>query len=298
MAGGSGRARSAWPPQSGAGASPSAAKSCHGPTVTATQAILLRRKRKFGELDLPHQTSTRGCFLVCKMRSVSVGRQIGVGVGFGTSSACAARTGRPKSAPPSARLHTRSVGHIYVLQICGPTGRLPNVRPAARTYRQSSPECAQTAATWRLPNVCVAPNTAPPRQRWLQLEPMRGVAAVFDVSDAYHAAGVRTAVQAPIPGVARFGTRPCTVCLNSPWGGPAVTLPPRTDRFPKWRTPERASFASRRARLQSRWAAPAGATRGSRTSAASSKLRNRTRHTEATEDGGSVARANRASRER
>jgi hypothetical protein len=79
---------------------------------------------------------------------------------------------------------------------------------------------------------------------------------------------------------------------------PAVTLPPRTDRFPKWRTPERASFASRRARLRSRWAAPAGATRGSRTSAASSKLRNRTRLTEATKDGGSVARASRTLRER
>jgi hypothetical protein len=120
MAGGSGQARSAWPPPRGAGASPSAAKSCQGSTVTATQAIfLLRRKRKFGELDLPHETSTRGSFLVCEMRSVSVGRQIGVGVGFGTSSSCAARTGRPKSAPPSARLHTRSVGHTYVLQICG-----------------------------------------------------------------------------------------------------------------------------------------------------------------------------------
>jgi hypothetical protein len=184
MAGGSGRARSAWPAPSGAGASPSAAKSCHGPTVTATQAVLLRRtsslrrKRKFGELDLPHETSTRGSFLVCEMHSVSVGTLIGVGVGFGTSSACAARTGRPESTSPSACLHTRSVGHTYVLQICGPTGRLPNV--------------------------CVAPNTAPPRQRWLQLEPMQGVAAFFDASDAYHAAGVRTAVPAPMPGVARF----------------------------------------------------------------------------------------------
>ena len=151
MAGGSGRARSAWPPQSGAGASPSAAKSCHGPTVTATQAILLRRKRKFGELDLPHETSTRGSFLVCEMRSVSVGRQIGVGVGFGTSSACAARTGRPESTPPSARLHTRSVGHTYVLQICGPTGRLPNVRVAPSQLLPGNAGCSSNRCEGWLP---------------------------------------------------------------------------------------------------------------------------------------------------
>ena len=71
------------------------------------------------ELDLPHGTSKTSSFPACAMRSFSVGRQIGVGVGPGTSSSCAARTGRPKSAPPSACLYTRWVGNTYVPPVGG-----------------------------------------------------------------------------------------------------------------------------------------------------------------------------------
>ncbi len=69
------------------------------------------------ELDLPHETSTTGSFPACGTRSLSVVRMIGVVVGPATSSSCAARTGRPKSAPPSAHLHTRSVGRTYVQSV-------------------------------------------------------------------------------------------------------------------------------------------------------------------------------------
>ena len=117
MAGGRGRSRSSWPPPRGAGASPSAVKSCKC-RPSRPREPFVAKEAQVRELDLPHETSTTGSFPACGMRSLSVGRQIGVGVGPTASSSCAARTGRPKSAPP---VPVHEIGRPHVR----PTSRRP-----------------------------------------------------------------------------------------------------------------------------------------------------------------------------
>jgi hypothetical protein len=151
MAGGSGRAarsRSSWPPPRGAGASPSAARSCKC-RPSRPREPFVAKEAQVRELDLPHETSTTGSFPACGMRSASVGRQIGVGVAPTALSSCAARTGRPKSAPPSACLHTK-IGRQHVR----PTSRRPmhtcgsNLTAAKRScrHKRSSSQATLVAA--------------------------------------------------------------------------------------------------------------------------------------------------------
>jgi hypothetical protein len=130
MAGGSGRSRSSWPPPRGAGAFPSAARSCKC-RPSRPREPFVAKAAQVRELDLPHETSTTGSFPACVMRSLSVGRQIGVGVGLTASSSCAARTGRPKSAPP-----------VPVHEIGRPHVRAASRRPSVHLRQQ--PDGCQT----------------------------------------------------------------------------------------------------------------------------------------------------------